>query len=210
MFAVYLRVITEVSKVESVNIHVITPDPFLHDVFTKASAVSSVYLDEGKDLNELQELMLQKFRPRAIAIVMADLPLLTSTALESFLHQIEAVKPDMAIVPSHDSPPGTSILYLNDFRNFSLQYGMNSYWNHVKQASELNYLIYSCNNFQLSFDIDTWSDLVELGRYLDKITVRSCRCDGGESIEDFLNCLILSLRGHQRIDGDLKKNHGTK
>ncbi len=166
LLAVYLHVVNELRAVKNVNLHVITPDLYLRDLFTRLHLVASVHLDEGRDLNELQEIILRELQLDSVIIVMADLPLLTAEAFSRFLSRVEAFNPDMAIVPSHDTPPGTSILYLKDVSSFTFQYGRNSYWNHLTRARELQYLVYSCNDHRLGFDIDTWDDLAELTSYL--------------------------------------------
>lgn len=108
-----------------------------------------------------------------VAIIMSDLPLLTSKILKRFLE----CEGDVVIAPGRRG--GTNMLLLRDGR-FRVSYHYGSFIKHVKIAEKLGMSVNIFDSFYAGVDIDDKNDLLELmihgkGKardYLEKIGFR--------------------------------------
>ncbi len=166
MWLVYARVVDELSDIPGARLHVITPDHAIRERLKTSGKVNTIHTDRGRDLSDLQAIILQQIRVKSPVIVMADLPLLVNRNLQKFLRSIRGISPDIAIVPSLDDPPGTSVLYVKDLEHYLLCYGKNSYWRHLEEARKRQMLVFSYRDPTMGFDIDTWEDVMYLYRFL--------------------------------------------
>ena len=113
-----------------------------------------VLLDSG-GLNEALNRLLDRTR-ESILIIMADLPLVTSWAVDGMLQ----TPGDIVIAPGRGG--GTNALLIRDPSQFRVNYYGASYLKHRRIALEKGLSCEVVDSFRLHTDVDEREDLVEL------------------------------------------------
>ena len=108
------------------------------------------------DLNQTLNAILPQSIGGLTLIVMADLPLATSAAIE----RVCATKKDMAIVPGRGG--GTNVIFLREPTRFHVDYYGTSFNKHMQIAHDAGLSCEVIDSFRLHTDIDEKEDLVEL------------------------------------------------
>ena len=108
------------------------------------------------DLNQTLNAILPQSTGGLTLIVMADLPLATSAAIE----RVCATKKDMAIVPGRGG--GTNVIFLREPTRFHVDYYGTSFNKHMQIARDAGLSCEVIDSFRLHTDIDEKEDLVEL------------------------------------------------
>ena len=108
------------------------------------------------DLNQTLNAILPQSTGGQMLIVMADLPLATSAAIE----RVCATKKDMAIVPGRGG--GTNVIFLREPTRFHVDYYGTSFNKHMQIARDAGLSCEVIDSFRLHTDIDEKEDLVEL------------------------------------------------
>lgn len=108
------------------------------------------------------------------AVVMADLPLATSTALQ----RLFAVERDVGIVPGRGGGTNALVVRHPDFR---VDYHGASFRDHLEIARDVGATVETVDSFRLSTDVDEPDDLVEVLLH------------GGEATRDALSALGFEL-----------------
>ncbi|GAB6284149.1 MAG: 2-phospho-L-lactate guanylyltransferase [Methanoregula sp.] len=108
------------------------------------------------DLNQTLNAILPLSTGGQMLIVMADLPLATSAAIE----RVCATKKDMAIVPGRGG--GTNVIFLREPTRFHVDYYGTSFNKHMQIARDAGLSCEVIDSFRLHTDIDEKEDLVEL------------------------------------------------
>ncbi|MDD5025022.1 MAG: 2-phospho-L-lactate guanylyltransferase [Methanoregula sp.] len=108
------------------------------------------------DLNQTLNAILPQSTGGQMLIVMADLPLATSAAIE----RVCATKKDMAIVPGRGG--GTNVIFLREPTRFHVNYYGTSFNKHMQIARDAGLSCEVIDSFRLHTDIDEKEDLVEL------------------------------------------------
>lgn len=111
--------------------------------------------EDGKGLNEvLNEVIKEEKVP--LLILMADLPLVTSSSINKLIEQ----EGDIVIAPGRKG--GTNALFLRRHSDFFVSYYGVSYLEHIETAKRMNLSHAVCDSFFISTDIDEVDDLIEL------------------------------------------------
>lgn len=150
------QVIFEIMKLDkNVNLYVLSKNKVSFDGKYQVSE------DQGKNLNDSLQKFTSKMNEDIIMIIMADLPLINNSHINSILETVEKEK-KVIIAPAKDY--GTSVLCFNRNTPFPFFYGK-------KSAKRLaNYLAKTSINHQvLKYDfryqdIDTLKDLINLNQ----------------------------------------------
>jgi len=145
-------------------------------------------IEDARSLNKAVNSIIEE----NVAIVMSDLPLLTSDVLKRFLE----CEGDVVIAPGRRG--GTNMLLVRD-RRFRVSYHYGSFIKHVKIAEQHGMDVKIFDSFYAGVDIDDKNDLLELmihgkGKardYLEKIGFRVdykkdpilCRIQNSEVIQ---------------------------
>ncbi len=150
------QVISEIMKLDKkVNLYVLSKNKVSFD------GKYQIAEDQGQNLNDSLQIYTSKMNETIIMIIMADLPLINKSHINSILETVEQEK-KVIIAPARDN--GTSILCFNRNVSFPFFYG-------VKSAERLsNYLTETGISHQvLGYDfcyqdIDTLEDLINLNQ----------------------------------------------
>ena len=108
------------------------------------------------DLNQTLNSIIPQSVGGQMLIIMADLPLATSAAIE----RVCATKKDMAMVPGRGG--GTNVIFLKEPARFHVDYYGTSFNKHMKIAGDAGLSCEVIDSFRLHTDIDEKEDLVEL------------------------------------------------
>ena len=155
------------SSREIAQIAVVTADPRVADI---AVARGALVIDEGElmGMNAAIELGINAIKGiggQRVAIVPADIPLLTGTEIDRVMYELEVQRQAegehiTGIVPSKDRG-GTNFLCIETSRSFPLMFGPDSYRRHKKCAIEQGNRPVSLQSPTISLDIDEKKDLDE-------------------------------------------------
>lgn len=129
---------------------------------------------DDRPLNSAVNALLERI-PEHVALVMADLPLMTEAALRKLL----TVTSEVGIAPGRGG--GTNAL-LVAHEEFRVDYHDVSYLDHLSVAAELNATVDVVDSYRLAVDIDEPSDLSEIlihgdGRSRDWLVERGFELD---------------------------------
>jgi 2-phospho-L-lactate guanylyltransferase len=108
------------------------------------------------DLNQTLNAIIPQSVGGQMLIIMADLPLATSAAIE----RVCATKKDMAMVPGRGG--GTNVIFLKEPARLHVDYYGTSFNKHMKIAGDVGLSCEMIDSFRLHTDIDEKEDLVEL------------------------------------------------
>lgn len=141
---------------------VISPD---ENVAGQARANGASFLRQtGTGLNRgLEQAYRQALKEGAVSTttVLADIPLAEPEDF-SELFMLGAARPKIVLAPSQRG--GTNVMMNVPPNAIPPNYGRWSYSRHLRLAQHRALRVYSVSNPRISFDIDTPSDLVELGK----------------------------------------------
>lgn len=113
----------------------------------------SVTVDDGQLSNVINHLI--ETTNDDIAVVMADLPLLTSSSLSQLLK----MKGDIVIAPGRGGGTNGIVIRHNEFR---VDYHGNSYQDHLTYAEAIDIDVSEIDSFAFATDIDEPEDLGEV------------------------------------------------
>jgi 2-phospho-L-lactate/phosphoenolpyruvate guanylyltransferase len=142
-----------ISVVGAAQVRVVTED-------SRAVAIGADYgaaslPDRGIDLNtaltDARQILMSDPSKPDVLVMPIDLPYATTTALENVLKQrVQAV-----IVPDSGGM-GTNLLFLKflAFRQFSFEYGANSFQRHLAAARSTGHTVEIVKDERLAFDVD--------------------------------------------------------
>ena len=152
---------------EIAQLAVVTADPRVADI---AAARGALVIDEveTRGMNEALELGIDVIRGMGgelVAIIPADVPLLTGPEIDRVMHELQVQRPAegnhmTGIVPSKDRG-GTNFLCIETNSPFTLMYGPGSYNRHSEYAREQGFQLISIYSPSISLDIDEKKDLDE-------------------------------------------------
>jgi len=154
------------------GLHVVTPDPELRRI-VRASVTSAVAVPEteiGMGLNAaLVDGRDRAIRSGATAVLFlpADLPYLTTSALDSLLEAADAAlaagsgRPLVVLAPA-EARVGTNALLLSPPTTIEPQFGASSLEAHVRAAAAADASLQLVDDPALGFDLDTPEDLERL------------------------------------------------
>ena len=115
--------------------------------------------DPGKDLNgalTYASQQLQMIGARELLVIHADLPLIDSNDIDSF---INAGRQQQIALASDHHGMGTNAIYLRQPENFTFSFGYGSLARHLSQAEERGLKPAFSQARGLQFDLDTEQDL---------------------------------------------------
>ena len=163
MFKDVLKALFDSKQID--KIAVVTADP---EITTIAKHRDVLVIDEPipKGMNAAIKKGLETIRSLCgdqVAIIPADLPLLTGAELDRILTKLEQTRRchgnrTIGIGSSkHDG--GTNFLCLDVSRTFRLNYGYHSYQRHLENAKQCDCFSVSITSEEIALDIDTNVDL---------------------------------------------------
>ncbi len=141
---------------EIVGVAVVTPDP------TGLTAAVRVLPDAGAGLNEALQAALPQLQAqgvRRVAIVSADLPLLTGADVTALVQAAGAA--GIALAPDHTGS-GTNAMCLTLPSAFRFQFGPGSFARHRAESIRLGSVAALVTREGLAFDIDEAPDVAKL------------------------------------------------
>ena len=151
------QVISEVMKIEtSVNLYILTKES---DIRFKGKF--QVFKDKGSNLNESVKQFTCEIEEDIIMVLMADLPLIKHTHIESILNSVKKKK-DVVVAPAGDN--GTSVLCFKRTINIPFFYGEKSaikFSKYMKESGINSLILKKEHCYQ---DIDTLKDLIDLNQ----------------------------------------------
>lgn len=115
--------------------------------------------DPGTGLNDAlthASQQLQLAGARELLVIHADLPLIDSRDIDTF---ISAGRPQQIALASDHHGTGTNAIYLQQAENFSFNFGHDSLARHLSQAAERGLTPAFNQTRGLQFDLDTEQDL---------------------------------------------------
>ena len=128
--------------------------------FARERSVRTLQEDSGSDMNVAlmrATAIADMYKTHALLILAADLPLISTEDLESFI-AISTLQPQMVIAPDRRNV-GTNAIYLTPLsQSFHYQFGGNSFDKHLSEAQRLDYQIAISELRSLRIDIDSPED----------------------------------------------------
>jgi 2-phospho-L-lactate guanylyltransferase len=128
--------------------------------FQEVSFLKQAGVGLNRAIEQANRLAMQK-HARSITTILADIPLVEPRDFKELL-SISAAVPRVVMAPSLKG--GTNMMLTSPPGAISPSYGRWSYSKHLRLAQMNGVNAYSISNSRVSFDIDTASDLMELGR----------------------------------------------
>ena len=172
--AMFRDVIAALHSSEEVSkIMVVTGDPQLAAI---AKQQDILVLEENGSigLNQAIDLGINEIRKlggRRIAILPADIPLLTGAEFDrvvrDYNHQTHNRDQDLIGISSCTGRNGTNCLFINTQQSFTLRYGPESYKLHSDSAEKKEFGPIQLHSVTISMDIDEQQDLNALLSYCE-------------------------------------------